>query len=148
MSEETKEKKEFEENNNNDYKKEEYKKEKYKEGKHMGDGIFIDKKSLWLVASGAIGALAAIGIGKASRKIKPAVVGVVKEGYAFKEWAASKIDRVKEDVEDIVAEAKHAYYKDLEATHEAVKKEKEILEKVEESVRKKVSRKKTKKEGE
>jgi len=38
------------------------------EGKHMGDGIFISKKSLWLMAGGALGAIAAIGIGKASKK--------------------------------------------------------------------------------
>lgn len=117
-----------------------------KEGRHMGDGIFISKKSLWLVAGGALGALAAIGIGKASKKIRPAVVGAVKEGYAFKEWAAAKIETAKEDIEDIAAEAKHAYHKDIEATHEAVKKEKEILEKVEKVVEKKASKKKAKKE--
>jgi hypothetical protein len=124
-------------------------KEKYNEneGKQMKEGIFISKKSLWLVAGGALGALAAIGIGKASKKIKPALVGAVKEGYAFKEWTAGKIDRVKEDVEDIVAEAKHAYHKDIEATEEAVKKEKEILQKVEEVVEKKAAKKRAKKEG-
>jgi hypothetical protein len=123
--------------------------EKYNEneGKQMKEGIFISKKSLWLVAGGALGALAAIGIGKASKKIKPAIVGAVKEGYAFKEWAAGKVDSVKEDVEDIVAEAKHAYHKDIEATGEAVKKEKEILEKVEEVVEKKAAKKRAKKEG-
>jgi hypothetical protein len=118
-----------------------------KEGKQMKEGIFISKKSLWLVAGGALGALAAIGIGKASKKFRPAVVGAVKEGYAFKEWTAGKIDRVKEDVEDIVAEAKHAYHKDIEATQESVKKEKEILQKVEEAVEKKATKKRAKKEG-
>jgi hypothetical protein len=123
-------------------------KAKIKEDMHMGEGIFISKKSLWLVAGGALGALAAIGIGKASKKIKPALVGAVKEGYAFKEWAAGKIDRVKEDVEDIVAEAKHAYHKDIEATEDAVKKEKEILQKAEEAVAKKAAKKRAKKGGE
>ncbi len=127
---------------------EEKKSEEKKEGKYMGDGIFISKKSLWLVAGGALGALAAIGIGKASKKLKPAVVGAVKEGYAFKEWAAEKVERVKEDVEDIVAEAKHAYHKDLEASAEAIKKEKKIIEKVEKEVEKRAARKKTKKGGE
>jgi hypothetical protein len=122
-------------------------KDQNKEGMHMGEGIFISKKSLWLMAGGAVGALAAIAFGKASKKIKPALVGAVKEGYAFKEWAAGKIDRVKEDVEDIVAEAKHAYYKDIEATKEAVKKEKEILQKIEESLEKRAAKKRAKKEG-
>lgn len=136
MEEEKKEAGQNEENN------------RQKEGRHMGDGIFISKKSLWLVAGGALGTLAAMGIGKASKKIRPTIVGAVKEGYAFKEWAAGKIETVKEDVEDIIAEAKHAYHKDIEATEEAVKKEKEILEKVEKAVEKKAQRKKPKKEGE
>lgn len=114
----------------------------------MGDGIFISKRSLWLVAGGALGAIAAIGIGKASKKLRPAVVGAAKEVYAFKEWAAGKIERAKEDIEDIVAEAKYAYHKDIEATAEAVKKEKEILEKVEKAVEKKAAKKKAKKEVE
>ncbi len=120
--------------------------DRQKEGKHMGDGIFISKKSLWLVAGGALGALAAIGLGKASKKIRPALVGAAKEGYAFKEWAAAKLETVKEDIEDIAAEAKHAYHKDIEATEEAVTKEKEILQKVEEAVAKKASKKRIKKE--
>ena len=106
----------------------------------MVDGIFISKRSLLLMAGGVLGALAALGIGKASKKIKPTIVGVVKEGYAFKEWIAEKYVRAIEDIEDIVAEAKHAYYKDLEATQEIVKKEKKILEKVEEIMKKKVKR--------
>lgn len=117
-------------------------------GKHMREGVFVSNRSLYLIAGGALGALAAIGIGKASKKIKPALVGAAKEGYAFKEWAAGKIDRVKEDVEDIVAEAKHAYHKDIEATEDAVKKEKEILQKIEEAVEKKAAKERAKKEGE
>ena len=114
----------------------------------MGDGVFISKRSLWLMAGGALGAIAALSIGKASKKIRPAVVGALKEGYAFKEWITEKYERAKEDIEDIAAEAKHAYHKDLEATQEAVKKEKEILEKVEKAVEKKASRKKGRKEAE
>ncbi|HCC68506.1 MAG TPA: hypothetical protein DEP99_01265 [Nitrospiraceae bacterium] len=113
----------------------------------MGQGIFISKKSLWLIAGGALGSLAAIGLGKALPRIKPALIGVAKEGYAFKEWAAAKVEKVKEDVEDIVAEAKYAYHKDLEASAEAVKKEKTILQKVEETVEKKIAKKRAKKGG-
>ncbi len=112
-----------------------------KGNEHMS-GYFISKRSVWLAAGGALGALAAIGIGKVSQKVRPAVVGAVKEGYAFKEWAASKIERVREDAEDIVAEAKHAYHKDIETTAEAVRREKEILEKTEKAVEKKRARKK------
>jgi hypothetical protein len=115
-------------------------------GKRADEYYTITKRNLWLVAGGALGALASIGIGKASKKIRPGVVGAVKEGYAFKEWVTGKYERAKEDVEDIVEEAKHAYHKDLEATVEAVKKEKEILKKVEEAVEKKTTKRKAKKE--
>jgi hypothetical protein len=112
-------------------------KNKQKEDQKMGAGIFISKKTLWLVAGGALGALAAIGLAKGAKKIRPALVGVAKESYAFKEWATGKMETAREDIEDIVAEAKHAYYQDVEATAAAVKREKEILEKVEEEIRKK-----------
>ncbi len=120
----------------------------YEKGEQRGKGIFISKNNLLLLAGGALGSLAAIGFAKISKNIRPAIVGTVKEGYTFKEWAAGKIDRVKEDAEDIVAEAKHAYHKDIEATAECVKKEKEILQKMESAVKKKASRKKAKKEEE
>lgn len=117
------------------------------EGEQMG-GYHVKKRSLWLMAGGALGALAAIGIGKASKKVRPAVVGAVKEGYAFKEWAAAKLESCKEDAEDIVAEARHAYYKDLEASAASIEKEKDLLKKAEESVARKRARAKTAKEGE
>ena len=113
-------------------------------GKHMS-GSFINKRSLWFVAGGALGALAVIGFGKLSKKIKPTAVGVVKEGYAFSEWLMAKCEKAKEDIEDIVAEAKHVHQKDLEATAETVKKEEEILKKVEQMVEE-ILRKQSKKE--
>lgn len=118
------------------------------EGEKKMSGYHVRKRDLWLVAGGALSALAAFGVGAASRIVRPAAVGAVKEGYAFKEWLAGKYERAKEDVEDIVEEAKHAYHKDLEATAEALKKEKEILEKVEEAVKKKTTRRKGRKKEE
>ena len=113
-------------------------------GKYMGSR-FISKHSLWFMAGGALGALAVIGFGKLSKKIKPTAVGVVKEGYAFSEWLMAKCEKAKEDIEDIVAEAKHAHQKDLEATAETVKKEEDILKKVEQMVEE-ILRKQSKKE--
>lgn len=113
--------------------------EKGKEQKHR-EGYTVSKRSLGLFAGGALGALAALALGKASKKVRPAVVGAVKEGYAFKEWVAGKVESCKEDAEDILAEAKHAYYKDLEASAESIEKEKELLKKAEEAVAKKMAR--------
>lgn len=114
-------------------------------GMHMS-GLFISKQSLWFMAGGAMGALAAIGISKLSKKIRPAAVGVTKEGLAFKEWLIANYEKVKEDIEDIVAEAKHAHQKDLETTAETVKKEEDMLRKVEQMVEEILKRRSEKKE--
>lgn len=66
--------------------------------------------------------------------MRPAAVGVTKEGLAFKEWLIANYEKVKEDIEDIVAEAKHVHQKDLETTTETEKKEEDILRKVEQMV--------------
>ena len=115
-------------------------------GEHMS-GYFINKRSLWFMAGGALGALAVIGFGKLSKKIKPTAVGVVKEGYAFSEWLMAKCEKAKEDIEDIVAEAKHVHQKDLEATAESVKKEEDILKKVEQMVEEILRQRSKKEEG-
>lgn len=104
------------------------------------DGLHLKKRDLWLVAGGALGALAALGIGKMSGKVRPAAVGAVREGYAFKEWLAGKAERVKEDVEDIVAEGVHQYHSNLSASADSVKREKNILEKIEKLVDQKLAK--------
>lgn len=97
-------------------------------------GCFISKQSLWFMAGGALGAIAVIGMGRFSKKIKPAAVGVTREGFAFKEWLMANYEKVKEDIEDIVAEAKHAHQKDVEKTSKTTKTEEEILKKVEDKI--------------
>lgn len=109
-------------------------------GSEKMEGIHVKKRDLWLVAGGALGALAALGLGKISGKARPAAVCAVREGYAFKEWLAGKAEKVKEDVEDIVAEGVHQYQKDLAATAATVKREKDILEKIEKVVEEKLAK--------
>uniref|UniRef100_C6E4A4 YtxH domain-containing protein n=1 Tax=Geobacter sp. (strain M21) TaxID=443144 RepID=C6E4A4_GEOSM len=104
------------------------------------DGLHLKKRDLWLVAGGALGALAALGLGKVSTKVRPAAVGAVREGYAFKEWLAGKAEKVKEDMEDIVAEGVHQYQSDLATTADTVKREKDILEKIEKMVEDKLAK--------
>lgn len=115
-------------------------------GKNMG-GRFINKHSLWFMAGGALGALAVIGFGKLSKKIRPAAVGVAKEGLTCKEWLIANYEKVKEDIEDIVAEAKHVHQKDIEKTAETVKKEEELLRRVEEKVEQILRQRSKKEEG-
>lgn len=104
------------------------------------EGVHLKKRDLWLVAGGALGALAALGLSKFSSKARPAAVGAVREGYAFKEWLAGKAEKVKEDMEDIVAEGVHQYHSGLAATADTVKREKDILEKIEKMVEEKLAK--------
>lgn len=119
-----------------------------KKGKEIAGGIHIGKQDLWMLAGGALGALALLGLGKASQKVRPVAVGAVREGYAFKEWVAGKAEKLKEDVEDIVAEGVHQYQADLTSTADAVKREKSILEKIEKIVEEKLTKFKSEKGGE
>ena len=116
------------------------------EGGKMVEGIHVKKRDLWLVAGGVLGALAALGLGRLTGKARPAAVSAVREGYAFKEWLAGKAEKVKEDVEDIVAEGVRQSQKDLAATAETVKREKDILEKIEKVVEEKMSKMKPEQE--
>lgn len=119
----------------------EHKKREHRQGGESDmSGLFIGARSLWLVAGGALGALAALSLDKVTRKVRPAAVGVVKEGYAFKEWAAGKYEKVKEDFEDIVAEAVYEYEKEHEAAADATRREKAILERIERIVEERLAR--------
>ncbi|MDN3512569.1 MAG: hypothetical protein QY310_08030 [Candidatus Jettenia sp. CY-1] len=122
-----------------------YNERRHNEGGKHRDGYFISRRSLWLLGSGALGALAVVGFGKFSKKIRPVAVGAVKEGFTFSEWLATKYEKVKEDIEDIVAEAKHEYQKDAELTAHIAKKEEDILRRVEQKVEE-ILRQKFKKE--
>ena len=122
----------------------------YGEEKREGyklDGFHMRKRDLWLVAGGALGALAALGLGKISGKVRPAAVGAVREGYAFKEWLAGKAEKAKEDMEDIYAEGVHQYHSGLSASSESVKREKDILEKIERMIEEKLAKMKPEQQG-
>lgn len=94
-----------------------------------------------------MGVLAAIGIGKLSKRMRPAAVGVTKAGLVFKEWLIAHYEKVKEDREDIVAEAKDTQQKDLHKTSETARKEEDILTKVEQLVEEALKQKAEKEEA-
>jgi len=104
------------------------------------DDFKIGKQNLWFLAGGALGALAALGFGKAKSKIRPAAVGAVREGYAFKEWLSGRAEQFKEDMEDIVAEGIYQYRQDVSDASDKLKREKDILEKVEKIVEAKLAK--------
>ncbi|WP_429886338.1 hypothetical protein [Geoalkalibacter halelectricus] len=93
-------------------------------------GIFLSSRNLYLMLGGAAGTLALKALAKKSDLWRPAAVGAVKEGIAFKEWVATRLETFKEDVEDLVAEAAVAYQTEEAADSDFAEKEREILEKM------------------
>lgn len=99
------------------------------------DGITISTKTLLLTAAGAAGTAIALFLGRHFQKFKPSLVEVAKEGYGFVDWVTEKLERAKEDLEDLLAEAKHAYYEERIEMQELIRREREILEKIENRIK-------------
>lgn len=135
-----------------DKEKEHVKEDDKSHGGEHGDGKFagihFSKKDLYMAAGGAAGVLALLGLGRFAGRMRPLAVGAVREGYAFKEWVAGKVETVKEDVEDIVAEGVHRYREDVETAADTVRREKDILEKVGKLVEDRLARLNVEKGGE
>jgi len=66
------------------------------------------KNGLFLAAGVALGALGAVALGKGKFSIRPAMADLLSHGMDLKEKTASVIERAKENIEDLMAEAKHA----------------------------------------
>jgi hypothetical protein len=66
------------------------------------------KNGLFLAAGVAIGALGAVALGKGKFSVRPAMTDLVSHGLDLKEKTAAVLERAKENIEDIMAEAKHA----------------------------------------
>lgn len=99
-------------------------------------GAFYTNPQLWYSLGGALLAYTGLNFGKVAEPVKPAMVGVIKEGYIFKNWVSEKVETSKEDLEDIVAEAKYSYEQDLLEASKAIENEKLLLEKVDKVIQK------------
>jgi hypothetical protein len=66
------------------------------------------KNGLFLAAGVAIGALGAVALGKGKFSIRPAMTDLLAHGLELKEKTAAVLERAKENMEDLMAEAKHA----------------------------------------
>ncbi|KHK01176.1 hypothetical protein [Desulfovibrio sp. TomC] len=71
----------------------------------MNDSL---KNGLFLVAGVALGALGAVALGKGKFSVRPAMTDLLSHGMDLKEKTASVLERAKENIEDLMAEAKHA----------------------------------------
>ncbi|HML52517.1 MAG TPA: hypothetical protein PKC79_00335 [Solidesulfovibrio magneticus] len=66
------------------------------------------KNGLFLAAGVAIGALGAVALGKGKLSIRPAMADLLSHGMDLKEKTAAVLERAKENIDDLMAEAKHA----------------------------------------
>jgi hypothetical protein len=112
----------------------------YKRGLFHKGGLFLDNRTLRLMAGGAMGAMAAMSLGGVFNRLRPAMVSAVREGYGFAEWLAAKAEKAKEDVEDIAAEAVYGHHQDKMAAAEVERRERELQEAVERLVEQKLAK--------
>lgn len=66
------------------------------------------KSGLFLAAGVAIGALGAVALGRGKFSIRPAMTDLLAHGLELKEKTAAVLERAKENMEDLMAEAKSA----------------------------------------
>lgn len=65
------------------------------------------KNGLFLLAGVAVGALGAVALGKGKFSIRPAMTDLLSHGMGLKEKTAAVLERAKENIDDLLAEAKH-----------------------------------------
>lgn len=100
-------------------------------------GVFCLTRGLLVAAGGALGAVATLGL---ARKIRPAAVDTVREGYALKEWVSEKFGRVKGDIDSLIDEAVREYRTKKEAGANTADVEKELLEKIDKLIQERLAR--------
>ncbi len=66
------------------------------------------KFGLFFLGGVALGALGAVAVTKGDVKIKPLVADALSRGLEIKDALLAKVETVKEDVDDMVAEARQA----------------------------------------
>lgn len=69
---------------------------------------FNYKTALWLLGGIAIGAIGAVAVSRGKLDLKPFAAGVLSRGMDVKEAIGRKVAAVKEDLEDLAAEARAA----------------------------------------
>lgn len=103
-------------------------------------GSLIGRRVLWLLAGSAIGTVAGVTLTRGSKSLRPVAVGAVKEAYGAKEWLSGEIEKMKEDIQDIVAEAIHAYEQEFAAPPKGEKDEEALRELVEKIIEEKLAK--------
>ena len=82
----------------------------------MNDGL---KFGLWFLGGVALGALGTVALSKGKLDIKPVAADLLSRGMDVKDALMGKVEAVKEDMEDLAAQARQASDKRKEARAQA-----------------------------
>lgn len=82
----------------------------------MNDGW---KFGLWFLGGVAVGALGAVAVSKGKLDFKPVAADLLSRGIDVKDALMGKVEAVKEDMEDLAAQARQASDKRKEARAQA-----------------------------
>ncbi|MBQ9452227.1 MAG: hypothetical protein IJU65_02900 [Desulfovibrio sp.] len=69
----------------------------------MNDGL---KYGMWFLGGIALGALGAVAVSRGKLDFKPLATDLISRGIDVKDALLSKVEALKEDVEDLTAEAR------------------------------------------
>lgn len=102
--------------------------------------VKVERRSLFYVLGGALGALGFLVLGRVLERGKPQFVGMAKEIVSFSEWLAGKFDEIKENFEDIVAEGKFAHVSEKSDLAEILEREEKLIKTLESLLKEKEER--------
>ena len=74
---------------------------------------------LFVLGGCGLGAIGAVAVSKGKRDLKPMAADLLSRGMDVKDAVLAKVETVKENMDDMVAEARHAAEQRREAKEEA-----------------------------
>ncbi|SDF52895.1 hypothetical protein [Desulfovibrio legallii] len=77
------------------------------------------KYALWFLGGVAVGAVGAVAVSRGKVNFKPLATDLISRGIDVKDALMSKVEALKEDVEDLTAEARQASEKRKASTKDA-----------------------------
>ncbi|GAB6057527.1 DUF6110 family protein [Desulfonatronum parangueonense] len=79
---------------------------------------YFFRYGLWFAAGVAVGAAGVNFVARKDNSLRGAMVGTLSQGIAAKEKVLASLEKIKENVEDMVAEAKHVQSEDQQQVSE------------------------------
>lgn len=100
------------------------------EDRRRRDGFFSGASTAGAVGTGAATAAALLLLADNREKLRPLVVGGLKEFYRLRDWLGTQYHSVREDLSDMSAEARAEYDRELAKHMESLDKERELVQRL------------------